>query len=148
MIILICGPAGAGKTTVATLLQERFKERGVDVRVLDSDQFSRNTYEQLYEQVEDSDETWLVAGTFYKRRWQERFDRLPDVRVVYLDATLETCLERNRRRGNPLDEVSVHVVWREFDEPDADVTVDVNERSPDEVVDRVVAALEPVLGTQ
>lgn len=148
MTILICGPAGAGKTTVATLLQERFEARGIPVRVLDSDQFSRNTYEQLYEQVEDSDENWLVAGTFYKRAWQERFDRLPDVRVVYLDATLETCLERNRRRDNPLDEAAVHIIWHEFDVPDADVTVDVNERSPEAVVDRLVAALEPSLATE
>lgn len=144
MIVIICGPAGAGKTTVANLLRKRLEEIGLPFRMLDSDQFGRNPYEQMYEQVERSGGNWLLAGTFYKRTWQERFRTLPDVVVVYLEAELETCLERNRRRSDPIDEAAIHIIWHEFDEPDADVTIDVNERSPNEVVNRLTAALEPV----
>lgn len=146
MIVVVCGPPAVGKTTVANLRRDRLEERGLTVEVLDSDRYSRDTYERMDDRIAGSDEDWIVAGTFYKRTWQERFQRLDDVFVVYLEADLETCLERNRRREDPIDEAGVHVVWHEFDEPDADLTVGVTDRTPDEVVDRIVAALEPRQG--
>ena len=141
MILLVCGPPGAGKTTVATLLQERLRDRGVSAGLLDSDSFRRNPYDRMFDRVADSDRDWIVAGTFYKRQWQKQFGRLSDVLTVYLAAELDTCLERNREREHPIEEAAVHIVYREFATPDADVTVDVDDLSPAAVVDRVVAAL-------
>lgn len=37
---------------------------------------------------------------------------------------------------------TVIIVWREFDEPDADVAIDTAKHSRAETVDRIVAALE------
>lgn len=141
MIVILCGPPGVGKTTVASLVQERLRERGLSFQTLDSDEFSTDTYEQLFRRVRDSGGHWLVAGTFYEREWQVEFTRLNDVAFVYLRADLETCLERNRQREDPVTEEAVHVVYREFDEPDASLTVDVVDESPDEVADRILAAL-------
>jgi tRNA uridine 5-carbamoylmethylation protein Kti12 len=142
VIVVVCGPPATGKTTVANRLRDRLADRGREVRVLDSDEFARDTYDRMYERVTDAGGNWIVAGTFYRRRWQEQFADLDDVFVAHLDADLETCLERNRRRDDPIDETGVHVVWREFDEPDADTVVEVDDRPPQAVVQRVLDALE------
>ncbi|ELY59679.1 hypothetical protein C491_04906 [Natronococcus amylolyticus DSM 10524] len=144
MIVVICGSPGAGKTTVATRVADRLEARGEPVRLVHSDDFSRRTYERLFERVADGpdDVTWLVDGTFYRREWQERFRTLGDVRFVLVTASLETCLERNRRREDAIDEQGVHVVFREFDEPAADLEVDTDELSATEAVERVLEALD------
>lgn len=142
MIVILCGPPAVGKTTVAHLLRDRLRERGLSFSVLDSDQFSSNTYGQMFDRVDDSRKNWLLAGTFYKRTWQRRFERLDGVVVVYLRADLGTCLDRNRNRGAPIEETAVHIVWREFADPDADITLDVVDDSPAEVTDRLMRALD------
>ncbi|MFD1563811.1 AAA family ATPase [Haloarchaeobius amylolyticus] len=144
MIVVICGPPGAGKTTIATRVRRRLDARDVPVRLFHSDDFSSRTYEQLAEQVSAAPATGvtLVDGTFYRRRWQTKFRALGDVRFVHVTASLETCLERNRTRRDPIDEQGVHVVYREFETPDADLEVDTDRWKPDAVADRIVAAID------
>ncbi|WP_254528821.1 AAA family ATPase [Natrinema gelatinilyticum] len=144
MIVAICGPPGAGKTTIATLVRDRLESSGSPVRLFHSDDFSSRTYDQLAEQVADAPSTGitLVDGTFYRRTWQTRFRALGDLRFVLATAGLKTCLDRNRHRANPIDEQGVHVVYREFDEPNADLVVDTDECSSEDAADRVLAALE------
>jgi adenylylsulfate kinase len=144
VILVVCGPAGAGKTTVATRLRERLAARGREFRLLHSDEFSRDTYGQMYDRVAGSDDDWLVDGTFYEPGFQERFAPLDPV-VVHLRASLDTCLSRNAAREESLPETAVHVVFHEFHEPDADVVVDVDDLTPEETVEAVLAGLEPFL---
>lgn len=146
VVLLVCGPAGAGKTTVATALRDRLSERGLAFELLHSDDFARDTYRRMDERVEGSDADWIVDGTFYEREWRTLFRRLDDdVPVVYLRADPETCLERNRTRADPIDEWGVHVVYHEFEPRRADVTVDATGRSPDETVARVLQDVLPLL---
>ncbi|QLK25895.1 ATP-binding protein [Natrinema zhouii] len=144
MIVVICGPPGAGKTTIATRVRRRLEERDRPVRLFHSDDFSSRTYEQLAEQVAaaPADGITIVDGTFYRREWQTGFRTLGDVRFVLVTASLETCLERNRERAEPIAEQGVHVVYREFEAPDADLEIDTDRCGPDEATGRVVAALE------
>ncbi|WP_265110128.1 ATP-binding protein [Halosolutus halophilus] len=143
MILVICGPPGAGKTTIANRVRERLTRRGVRVETHHSDDFSSRTYERLYERVTEGPENAIhvVDGTFYRREWQTQFRTLDDVRFVRLTASLETCLERNRSRGDPIDEQGVHVIYREFDEPDAALEIDTDDCSVTETADRIVTAL-------
>lgn len=145
MIVAICGPPGAGKTTVATRVHRRLVERDVDARLLHSDDFSTRTDDRLAARVASgpSDvDAWLVDGTFYRREWRDRFRAVGDVRFVHATASLQTCLERNRERADGIDERGVHVVYREFAALDADLRIDTEELSVAAAVDRVIAALE------
>ena len=142
MIVLLCGPPGVGKTTIAVRLRERLEAKGTAIGLLHSDDFARRTYERMYERVEREGGDWLLDGTFYKREWRERFRGLDEVCVVYVTASLESCLERNRERPDPISETGVHVIHRKFEMPRADLTIDTDELSVEEAVDRAEKEVE------
>lgn len=142
MIVLVCGPPAVGKTTVATRVRERLAGAGLQFRLIHSDDYSRRTYEHLHAAVaEDPDRDWIVDGTFYREAWRDRFRDLGEVRIVHLTASLETCLARNRDREESIDERGVHVIYREFDPVEADLTVDADELTVEEAVGLVVEAI-------
>jgi adenylylsulfate kinase len=143
VIVLVCGPPAVGKTTIATRARERLAAAGIPFRLLHSDDFSRRTYDRLYAAVAEApEEDWIVDGTFYREEWRERFRELGDVRLVHLTAPLETCLARNRAREEPIDERGVHVIYREFDPVDADLTVNTDRATVEAATEQVVAAIE------
>lgn len=141
MIVLLSGPPGAGKTTLATRLRERLAERGIEFSLLHSDDFSRRTYERLYERVAGTDRDWLLDGTFYERDRRERFRTLGDVYVVLVTASVETCLARNRAREEPISDTGVHVVHAEFERPRADLVLDTDALSIEEALARLETAV-------
>ncbi len=144
MKLLLCGPPGVGKTTVGEGLLGRLREADRDFRVMHSDDFSRNTYGRMYERVTaDLDADWLVDGTFYRREWQDRFRNLPDAHLVYLTASLDTALERNRERENPISEQGVRAMHGKFEEPrHPTLTLDTEKLSAKDAVDALERYVE------
>ncbi|WP_339104839.1 AAA family ATPase [Haloterrigena salinisoli] len=149
MILVVCGPPGAGKTTIATAVRNRLEARGEPVPVLlhHSDDFSSRTYEQLFERARDDpvETLTVVDGTFYEREWQTQFRTLgfrEAIRFVFVTASLETCLERNRTRADPIEEQGVHVIYREFDAPEDALELDTDAVDVESAVDRIERALE------
>lgn len=143
MLLLLCGPPAAGKTTIASRLRERLAETGREVALLRSDRFDRQTYEQMYERVTDAPETaWILDGTFYKREWRDRFRTVGNVTLAYITADLETCIERNRQREDPIDEQGVHGIYHEFDEPEADIVLNTDVLASNEAVEQLRHEIE------
>lgn len=140
MIVVVCGPPAAGKTTLVDRVETRLAAERVDVATLHSDDFSTDTYDRLYDRVAAAPERdWIVDGTFYREAWQDRFRGL-DARFVLVTAPLDARLERNRRRDDPIDEVGVRVVSAEFHPPDADLTLDTGRLSVEATADRLYDA--------
>lgn len=150
-LVLFCGPPGAGKTTLAERLAGRLREGGYAPTVLHSDDFSRNTYDQLAERaaaaLDGGDEPVVVDGTFYEREWRERFRALDSPFVVLVTADLDTCLRRNWEREESIDEAGVRTIHRalETDPPDADFTVETDVLPIGTAVDLVVRRVEEYL---
>jgi adenylylsulfate kinase len=137
VILIVCGPPGAGKTTIATGLGDRLGAAGRDFELLHSDDFSRDTYGQLHERVDaDPEADWLLDGTFYERATRERFRALPDAHLVSVAASLETCLQRNREREDAIEPRGVRAMHADFEVPERSaLTLDTERLSADEAVD-------------
>lgn len=135
MIVILCGLPGSGKTTLATGLQRRLAARDHTVDLLHSDDFSRRTYEQLYERVANAGGDWILDGTFYRREWRNQFYRLDRVFEVWVKASVDTCLCRNQRRQDPISERGVYSIQSEFERPHADLELDTEALSVEEALD-------------
>ena len=141
MIVILSGPPASGKTTLATGLQERLAARGHEFELLHSDDFARRTYEQMYDRVTDSGADWILDGTRYAREIRGRFRTVGEVYVVHVTASRETALARNRERADPISETGLHVMHATFEPPRADRTVDTDEHSVGEALDRLETAV-------
>lgn len=126
MILVVCGPPGAGKTTVALGLNRRLEADGYDFRVVHTDDLATPVYDHLFERVAAAPEAnWLLDGTFYKATWQARIREFPDVYLVLVTADRDTCIRRNYERDG-ISERAVKTIYDEFDWPDAEFTVDTD----------------------
>ncbi len=138
MIVILCGPVGVGKTTVCDRLMTRLDEKGFDFKMIHSDDFNTHTYDQMFDRVKGSDDNWILDGTFYREDIRDKFRRLDDVQIVWLKAELETCIERNKQRKEPLEEKIVHIMFHKFEEPDTDLKIETDDLSSDEVACKIL----------
>jgi len=145
MIVLIFGPAGAGKTTIANRLLDHLE----DAYLISSDQFSKKVYERLIREVrkrrEESDYL-VVEGTFYKSRWREELRVAAggeEILEVFVNCSLETCIKRNRDRSQPIPEAAIQMIWKEFERPENfDLKINAENLTPDEAVQQILDLLK------
>lgn len=142
MILMLCGPPGAGKSSIARRLMDRLD----DAHLISSDQFKRRTYDRVMREVErrlGMQRHLVIDATFYKRRWRDRLREISAdegrVVTILIECSLETCLERNRERGTPIPEEAIHRIWNEFERPeDPDIRIDAEEESVEQAVDKIL----------
>lgn len=145
MIILIFGPVGAGKTTIARRLVEELE----GAHLISSDQFRRRVYYHLIGEVKRRMGEWrylIVDGTFYRSRWREELKEAATgeaILEVFVDCPLETCLRRNRERSRPIPEEAVHIIWRKFEHPDKpDLHINTESNKPEEAVQIILERIK------
>jgi tRNA uridine 5-carbamoylmethylation protein Kti12 len=146
MLIVLCGPAGAGKTSIARRLAGKLE----GAPIISSDRFRRRAYDRVMKEVEsglEENEYMIVDATFYRRRWRERLmeavgDRQRVV-TVFVDCSLETCLRRNSGRDVPIPDEAVCIIWSEFERPvDHDIYINTEESSVEQAVDKILRELK------
>lgn len=121
--LLVCGPAGAGKTTLVERISYDYSSSSFDVRTLVVD-FLRRTrneklmgdelkpfYDDLIANLCGSEVDILEIANDWPELFLERiisvFFRNSNRRMLYVDASLETCLERVKVREYPTPESTV-----------------------------------------
>lgn len=152
LIILLCGPVGAGKTSIAKRLVERLENSSI----ISSEQFRRRAYERMFREVErrlGRQRYLILDATFYKEAYRRRIMELnlkgEKVLTVFLYCPLEICLKRNRERGKPILERAVKIIWKEFERPEnPDIYIDTSTSSIEEAVKTILCYLKSLEGLE
>lgn len=145
MLLVLFGPSGAGKTTIACRLMEVLD----DAYVISSDNFRSRVYDRMLREVVGTlgrHEVLILDATFYRKKWREKLKELTSgkdiIMNVFLYCPLETCLRRNRVREDAIPEVAVRTIWREFEIPeDPDIYIDTEKLSVEEAVDKILKTI-------
>ena len=146
MLLIICGPAGSGKSSIAKRLMEELD----DAYLISSDAFKRKVYDRIMRETErrlGKQKYLIIDATFYRKRWRDRLREITseEERAVtfFIDCSLETCLVRNREREKPIPEEAIHIIWNKFERPDDyDIYINTEKFSIEQAVDKILRELK------
>lgn len=162
-LIIIRGPLGVGKTTIATSLAQKFDATYVSVDQIiddhmlvpsDADGVPLESFLQANQIIRDRVENVagpvIVDGCFYYR---EQIDDLVktfvgDVGIITLLTSVETCIKRDSERDHVYGEDAarfVHMVTTEIHEGHE---IDTTHLTIEETVERVLHLLQMTMSHQ
>jgi predicted kinase len=166
VLIVFCGPSGAGKTTVASLLSRELAkilptihvQTDVIRRMFVNPSYDKSESRFVYSVLYDITRRLLplgcnviLDGTFLKDSYRERaigIARYYRKRylIVALRADLATLMERNRSRTpeEHVPEKTVAGFWIKFQYPLNGIIIDTDELSPEECVKIILQKLSYV----
>ena len=162
MIIQLCGLSGAGKTTLTFCVKEKLKTQGVNVEIIDGDEYRRMFCRDLgfsrEDRLENIRRLAFIASKFsahgivalisainpYQELRNELKSTYCDVQTVFIDCPLEVLIARDTKGlykrallppGHPEKINNLTGVNDPFDVPgDADLTINTSLYSLEESV--------------
>lgn len=158
--IIIRGPLGVGKTTIAKKLVEELNAEYVNLdsvlskygldKVDTEDGIPVKNFIKAQEKIIPGVRDKLSNGKivvidacfYYKEQIQHLIDNLgKDYVVVSLKASVDICIERDSKREKSLGEDSVRAVFGLVDRFDSGLVVDTNGKDVDQIVKEIVRYL-------
>ena len=162
--IWITGLPASGKSTIAHLLSDSLKSRGVPLVLLDGDEMRKTVSSDLGFSPEDRKEhnrrvievakllvtigiTAVIPLISPYRETREQARReIPNFIEVYAKASLDTCIKRDpkglyqkAREGKIRDMTGIQSPYEEPERPE--IVLDTEKTTPEDCVERVLGAL-------
>lgn len=159
-LIIIRGPAGIGKTTIAKILAERMGVKYISIDdLLAKAKLGRvdtklgcvplanflavqeDVLSEIEKQIEKS--SVIVEGNFYFKEQIDFFEKVfrKNILVVTLKAKLLTCIQRDLKRKNPIGKKSTEEVYDLVSGFDAGMTIDVEGKARDRITEMIQGEL-------
>ena len=154
--IIIRGPLGIGKTTIAKKLAEKLKAEYIsideilhenDLDKIEGECIPLNNFIKANEialpQIEKG-KTYIIDGNFYhKEQLEHLLKNLPGKHYVFtLKAPVEACIERDAQREKTYGEEAaraVHCLVLRFD---YGIIIDTESKSAEEVTEELISAIK------
>jgi len=121
-----------------------------DAYLISSDMFKRKVYDRIMRETERrlGKQKYLITdATFYRKRWRDRLREITSDEeravTIFIDCSLETCLERNREREKPIPEEAIHIIWNKFERlDDYDIYINTEKVGISKAVDIILRQLQ------
>jgi shikimate kinase len=156
-LIIIRGPLGIGKTTISKIFAERIGAKVVSIdKLLEDAKLDRvdpksgcipvanflAVEEDVLEDIRKflERQSVIVDGNFYYKEQIDFFAKNlkhEKMFVVTLKAKVETCINRNRKRGGILKDKDVQEVYALVRQFDSSFVVDVEGKTREQIVEQI-----------
>ena len=166
ILIWLTGLSGSGKSTIASLLEEKLHSKGKLTYLLDGDNirhglnsdldFSQEARIENIRRIKEVANLFVDAGLItissfispYKREREKIRELIGDRFIeVYVKCDLETCEERDpkglykkAREGQIKNFTGIDSLYEEADKPE--ITIDTKLLSPDKAVEEIIGHIE------
>jgi len=121
-----------------------------DAYLISSDAFKRKVYDRIMRETKrrlGKQKYLIIDATFYRKRWRDRLREITSDEeravTIFIDCSLETCLERNREREKPIPEEAIHIIWNKFERTDDyDIYINTEKVGISKAVDIILRQLQ------